>query len=634
VSASPQRSPSPRSRATTPRRRLSSKSGGPATKRRWQRRGLITPLHQRDRATDYARRVLLGEIRACRYVKLACLRHMRDRRRKDLRWDPEAAELAIDFFSEVLRLPDDGGAGDPGDGDSLAVEGRPFHLSGHQCFYVGQLFGWKRPDGRLRFEVVYIEEPKGSGKSPTLAGILLKSVAADRVRGAQCYAAAAKKDQAMLLVRDADAMRVVSPELRDRLTPSGGFPHVWQLACDALRSFLRAISSEDAQSGPRVYRAGIDEVHEHRTATVVDKVIAGLKGKWNAFAAMITNSGFDRTSVCYRERKYSLEVLEGALQDDARLVFITGLDVCEDCRRKGREFPADDCEQCDDWRDESVWPKAAPNLGVTVSYDYYRRQVREAIGMPTKANMVKRLLFCIWTEGQERWLPLEDWLACKRPELCRLELLKGRRCFAGIDLGGTSDLAAVVLHFPPIGERDPAIIIPFFFMAKASIEERTKKDRVPYDQWVKDGLIEATDGNVTDYGAIRAKLKWLREEYGLVIVELPIDPDDATQLSSELVEDAFLPVLFYQTKRNYTPAVNEGEKLIASRGIAHGNHAVMNFCVSNGIMERNKQNQVKPIKGKDREKNDGLVAWLMALGRAILQITTVPTADSATGYML
>lgn len=603
-----------------------------ATRRRVVRRKVSRAPAPRlpDRATAYAENVVAGRIQTNRLVRLACERHLRDQARSELRWDAFAAEMAIDFYADVLRLPDDGVAPGEADGEN----GRPFILSPHQCFNTGSIYGWKRPDGSLRYTFAYIEVSKGDGKTPWLSGVLLRATCAEGVHGAQVFAAAAKKDQALLLLRDADAMRVLSPELTDRLKPSGAFPHTWNLAHLESRSFLRAISSEDAQSGPRVYRAGIDELHEHRTPTVLDLMKAGLKGKRNAFIVGITNSGFDRTSVCWREHEYSVKVLEGALQDDSRFVFIAGLDPCEKCRKEGKEFPTEECPDCDDWRDEKVWRKAAPNLGVSVTWDYYRQQVREAEGMPTLRNTVKRLQFCIWTEGQEKWLAIEEWNACRKPELCRLDALRGRRCYAGIDLAGTSDIAALVLDFPPAGETDPVLVVPFFFMPKDGIEEREKRDRVPYRLWASQGLIELTDGAVTDYRAIRARIKQLRDEHGLVIHEVPYDPDDATLLAAELIDDGFTPVPFYQSKKLYTPPVRDAERLIAKRGVAHPGQAVYDWMFSNVIMERNKQDQVKPIKGHDREKNDGPVAWLMARGRAMLHTGAPATPDSAEVHLL
>lgn len=629
--------PAPTTSTGRAKPRVRAKEKPPAKPRSRQK---LTRRYPDDAVTDYAARVNTGDILTNRLVGLAAARHLRDlERRRELLWDREAAELALAFWPEVLRLPDDGyeppeGSADEDDGDGF--EGRPFVLSPHQCFYVGSLYGWKRQsDGLLRFVVAYIEVSKGDGKTPTLSGILLRATCAEGVRGAQVFAAGAKKDQALLLLRDADAMRMASPELAHRLKPSGAFPNTWNLAHVESRSFLKAISSENAQSGPRVYRAGAEELHEHRTPIVWDKLKAGLKGRPNAFIVGMTNSGFDRTSVCWREHEYSVKVLEGAIQDDTRFAFITGLDACTKCRAEGKEFPTEDCPKCDDWRDEKVWPKAAPNLGVTVTRDYYRQEVREAEGMPTKRNLVKRLLFCIWTEGQEKWIPFEEWAACKRPELCKLELLRGRTAFAGIDLAGTSDLAALVLYFPAVDDDgEPSIVLPFFFLPKASIKERMAKDRVPYDLWVQKGHIDATDGNVTDYRAIREKLLWLRGEQGIVIKEVPFDPDDATQLSTDLTDDGFLAVPFYQTKRLYTPPVREMEAEITKRAVAHPGHPVMDWNFTNIIIERNREGQVKPVKGQDREKNDGATAMFMAKGRAMLHTAKKPGSVYETRGLL
>jgi phage terminase large subunit-like protein len=136
---------------------------------------------------------------------------------RGLAWDVTAANKAIGFFKDVLRL--NGGQ----------FEGEPFSLHASQKFIVGSLFGWKRADGTRRFRRAYIEIAKGNGKSPLMAGIGMWCLLADGEDRAEVYAAASKKDQAMVLFRDAVAMFQQSPALSGRLTPSGGNP-VWNLA--------------------------------------------------------------------------------------------------------------------------------------------------------------------------------------------------------------------------------------------------------------------------------------------------------------------------------------------------------------------------------------------------------------------
>ncbi|HET7232705.1 MAG TPA: terminase large subunit, partial [Longimicrobium sp.] len=178
-----------------------------------------------------ARRIVAGP-----HVRDACARHIRDLKhgpKRGLTWDVELAREAIAFFAEILCLAED----------------VPFILHDWQQFIVGSLFGWLGQDGYRRFRVAYVETGKGSGKSPLAAGIGLKMLVADGEYRAECYAAAAKKDQAMVLFRDAVAIVKASPELRARLGFSGGDGREWNIAYLDTASFFRPISSESQGRG-------------------------------------------------------------------------------------------------------------------------------------------------------------------------------------------------------------------------------------------------------------------------------------------------------------------------------------------------------------------------------------------------
>ena len=171
------------------------------------------------------------------------------------------------FYRDVLKL----NGGD--------FEGVPFHLLEWQAFIVGSLFGWKTEDGYRRFRVAYIETGKGSGKSPLAAGVGLYGLTADNEARAEVYAAATKKDQAMILFRDAVAMVQQSDALTSRIRTSGTGQNIWNLAYLKKGSFFRPISADDGASGPRPHVALLDEIHEHKNGSIVEMMRAGTKAE-------------------------------------------------------------------------------------------------------------------------------------------------------------------------------------------------------------------------------------------------------------------------------------------------------------------------------------------------------------------
>lgn len=541
-----------------------------------------------DPVARYAEHVVAGKIVAGRLVRLACERHLRDietGHERGLTWDRAAADYVIRFFRDALRL----NGGD--------FEGKPFVLEPWQVFIVGSLFGWKREDGYRRFRTAYLEIGKGNGKSPLAAGTGILMLTADGEARAEVYAAAAKKDQAQILFRDAVAMVDQSPALTKRIDKSGGKP-VWNLAYLKTSSFFRPIASDDAQSGPRPHCALLDEIHEHDSANVVDLMRAGTKGRRQPLMFEITNSGWDRQSVCWRHHEYSRQILEGSLPDDEWFAYVCGLD------------------EKDDWRDEKVWVKANPNLGVSITHDYLRRQVREAEGMPAQQSVVKRLNFCEWTEQSERWIESEVW--DKNGEPVDETALIGRECYAGLDLSTTTDISGLVLVFPL--DDGTFALLPRFWVPKANAKrmaQRSQRDRVSYEQWIHDGLIEATEGDVIDYTVIRARIGELAERH--VIRELVYDRFNATQLITQLGDDGLTVVPFGQGFVSMSAPTKEMEKILKEGKVRHGNHPVLTWMAGNVAVLQDPAGNLKPAKNKSSGRIDGIVAAIMGLGRAIVQ---------------
>ena len=182
------------------------------------------PLILHDQVSAYAKQVVACKIIAGPHVRDACQRHLKDLETAASRgffFDLDAVNDVIGFFKVVLRLNGQG------------FEGQPYQLLPWQAFIVGSLFGWKVIEtGMRRFTTAYIETAKGSGKSPLAAGVGLYMMVGNKVRipRAEVYAYATKKDQAMILFRDAVAMVDQSPELAKHLSKSGIGERTYNLA--------------------------------------------------------------------------------------------------------------------------------------------------------------------------------------------------------------------------------------------------------------------------------------------------------------------------------------------------------------------------------------------------------------------
>lgn len=452
-----------------------------------------TSSSKTDRATAWAKQVVAGKVVAGPHVRNACRRHLDDLKHgkdRGLVYDREAASKAIRFFEERLKLSDG------------QFEGRPFLLAPSQAFKTGSLFGWKRKDGTRRFRRAYIEEGKGNGKSPWVAGVGLYGLAADGEAGAEIYAAASKKDQAQVLFRDAIKMFKQSPALKQRLKASGGEGSEHNLAYLKKSSFFRPISRESGRtgSGPRPHMALCDEIHEMTERSIVEMLERGFKFRRQPLLAMITNSGSDRNSFCYEQHEHAIRVAAGnplardddahylgEIVDDTTFAFVCSLDVGDD-----------------PLNDPTCWVKANPLLGVTITEEWLGDQVKQARMMPGALNGILRLHFCVWTDAETAWMTREMLDPC----LVEFDPAEhyGKDAFGGTDLSQTKDITAkaMVVQTGVVEEGEHAGKPMFDAWVEAwtpgdTVEARALRDNAPYPVWVRQGHLQAPKGAAINF---------------------------------------------------------------------------------------------------------------------------------------
>lgn len=568
-----------------------------------------------DPVAHFAEQVVAGKVVVSKLVRQACQRHLDDlhgAKARGLEWRKDAAQRAIDFFSDVLILPENTDA-DEVVSDAPASDPRPFVLQPWQAFVVGSLFGWYTTKGFRRFREALIETAKGSGKTPLCAGILIYMAVADGERGAQCFCAATTRDQARLAFVDCERMVAASPEL-DELFEST----VNNLALQEDGSFIRAISAERrGLDGKRVHGAMIDELHEHATAVVVNKMRAGTKGRRNALILKPTNSGFDRMSVLWQHHEYSRKVLDGTLSNDAWFAFVCGLDPCDAHAAEGQWFPADDCPKCDRWDVEGPhWLKANPNLGVSLPWQYVRERVNNARGMPSEVSDVLRFNFCVWTQGSSRAIDMGKWAACGQ-DFPSEDELRGADVYGGLDLGESDDLSAWVRLYL-LGDGRVALRCRFW-IPEAAIERFPNR---PYQEWQRtklpDGrpLLEVTDGDVTDYEVLQEQI--LKDCHDDGVIAIAYDPRSATETAQKMQAAG---VQMIKTTQGFAlhEAIKRRGELIVSGDLRHGNNKILTWMASNAVHFHGRKGEQRLDKVKSPDKVDGIGALDTVIDWAIVR---------------
>lgn len=506
-------------------------------------------------------------------------------------WDE--VELRIDFFHEVLTHVE---------GD---LAGKPFMLEPWEQAIVGNLFGWKMRDDydRIvrRYREAFIYVPRKNGKSPLTAGICNAVLFMDHEIGAQIYGAASARDQAALLFRQAKGQVENDPDLRSmaRIYKGSGHKSIEHIE---EHSVYRIIASDaDVTHGGNSSLVIVDELHAVKKREFVDVLQTSLASANRAQPLMIclTTADIMRESICNEKYKYACDVRDDPTRDPAFLPVIY------------------EARPEDDWKDEKVWAKANPNLGISVSLAYLRRECQRAQQIPAYQNTFKRLHLNIQTQQESRWLSMELWKECGTDgdpvewRTAMLEELKGAECYGGLDLGSTADLTALSLVFR---RGDELIILPWYWVPAESAARREDRDQVPYLTWGRQGFITMTDGNTTDYPIVRRDINALADRFG--IRDLAVDRlFQGAQLCTELSGDGLNVIAFGQGFYSMAAPTKRFEELLLESKFRHGNNPVLTWQVGNVTVEQDAAGNMKPSKAKSTERIDGVVASIMALGR-------------------
>lgn len=514
---------------------------------------------------------------------------LRTGHKRGLVWDEDEAVRNVRFFSLLKHYKGTRWAGRP-----LTPEAWQEH-----CI-LAPLFGWYREASRAkggvrRFRTGYVEIPRKNGKTTIASGLANQGLIADGEPGAEVYAAATKRDQATILFRD--AQQTLGPKLRKVVKlfkNSIVFPQS--------NSTFQPLSSDyNSLDGLNTHRAVIDELHAHKTRDLFDVLLTSTGARQHPMILAITTAGFDRSSICWEQREEVRNILEGHKENDAYFGFVSTTD------------------KDDDWTDPEVWWKANPNLRISLEESTLADECKTAVDSPAAENNFRRKHLNQWTEQAVRWLSMHAWDACDG-EVDREEL-RGRECWAGLDLASTRDVNSLVLVFPFEGGRYK--LLPFFWVPEDAKDERGRQDRTQVMNWASKGLIKKTEGDTVDYSAIAEDLMVLSSEFNIQM--LGFDPWGPAAAFVQILQAEGFPYdklkAYRQNISMMAAPTKEFERLVLSGKLDHGGNPVLRWMASNVSVKADSSDNLKPDKAKSADKIDGIVASIMALGLAMSEET-------------
>lgn len=479
--------------------------------------------------------------------------------------------------------------------------GNPFLLSPYQQFTLYNVFAWQtvNADGnQIRLiRNVYEKVAKKNGKTAVMAAISLYVMAFDKEEGAEVYVGATKEEQAKLCFSQASDF-VFKSSLLQQL----GFKVLQkEIKFIPSSSFMKPLGGDSkTQDGINSHFTILDEMHAHKDDSVKENLESSSAARLQPITYTITTAGTNVHGVCKNFEDSCINILEGVAKDDTFLIMIHDLD------------------ETDDWQNPEVWQKANPNLGITVSLDFLKKEFQKTVNQPSKIPNFQTKHLNMWVDAPTVWIESKYWDACMQPIQHQNFALLGN-C-GGLDLSSTTDITAFAVVSEPdaAGFRDLEV---WCFCPLDTIEKRSKEDRVPYKYWAnlkrenatdkKDTYLIATPGNMVDYNVVFNKVVEISSKYKTAHLEY--DRKFSSGLIAPLQEAGLELSPFTQTLMNYTSPTKEFERLLLSGKLRVGKNPILKWMLSGCVPIFDTNENVRLDKAKSTKRIDGIIASIMAL---------------------
>ena len=440
--------------------------------------------------------------------------------------------------------------------------------------------------------------------SELVAAIALYLLYADNEPSAEVFSAAADRQQASIVYEVGRRMIEMTPALNKRSKILAAGKRVVNYSNSG---YYQVVSADvGGKHGFSISGLIFDELHTQPNRRLWDVLTKGSgDARRQPLHVAISTAGVDRNSICFELHTKSLDLIKGRKKDPTFYPVVYSV-------------PDED-----DWTDERNWYKANPSLGITFSIERLREAYLQAKGNPAEENVFRTLRLSQWVGSTVAWIP--DHIYEKGNIPIDMAALERRDCYAGLDLSSSGDITALVLMFPPRYETEKYICLPIFWVPEDTVPLRVQRTSVPYDNWVAQGYMKATPGNVIDYAYIQNTIEELSHRYH--ILEIAFDRWGSQMLVERLTEMGLTVVPIGQGFKDLSAPSKEFYEQLMKGNMVHGGNPVLKWMCGNVVVDTDPAGNIKPTKARSADKIDGVVAAIMALDRCIRHQNTGSVYD-------
>ena len=547
--------------------------------------------------------------------------------------------------------------------------------------------GTDDPEQLIRqYWYLYLEISKKNGKSELAAALGLYHLLGDGELNAEVYICAADRDNAGIVFNAAVFMATSAPwtakmiargELKivdsqkriiyRRRVRTGNGGYKWVKVGE-----LRAVSSEAySKHGYKPSCVIFDELHAQPNRDLWDVMTAGSgSGRRQPVWIVLTTAGDDpdRTSIGWEVHEKAVAVRDArqlrriqAEGGDPRTVLslrhVEDADMAEaQAALLERDLPnwlpilygltamfgddPDDLEKIDIW-DENLWYLCNPSLGKHLRLRNIRMEAKDAHQSEAAEKLFRWLRLNQWISVKAvGWISLSlydktQWGPSKKADRAEwLEKFQGLTCYGGVDLSTSKDLTAFVLLFPPQLGLDCAVLWPFLWRPRGTVEEAERRDHVPYRDWERAGFLTLCEGDIIDYSMVEERIRWAKETFDLRLVGFdPYLSRTITQRLSPIVDIIEVP----QDLKNMSPAMKETEDMMTRHQLLHVHNTCFRWCFGNVRNYVDGNGNCKPVKNRSTGRIDAAVASIIVMAVWMIARNQKPdlaAAVAAPGFSL
>lgn len=526
----------------------------------------------REKITTYPWDVLEGKILTCENIKLACKRFMDFLDMKDRYFDVGDVERTIRFFERFRHF-------------TGQYNNKPFILQEWQKFMICGIYGfkWKKDNTRVTRTFILSVSRKG-GKSSIISIMAIKALLEEN--NAQVIVAANSASQASILFKMASSylkslggkVDKLFRRFRDRIM------------FDKTDSSMRVVSADASRlDGLNCNFAVVDEISQAPNSDVYDVLESSMGSRQQPLMCCCTTRSNNQSGF-YKELEQSgIDIMRGLKQDDSVFCLVYTLD------------DGDDCE------DEKVWKKCSPNLGISVSEDFYRQQITKMKNNPSQTTAIMTKVFNVWTSTSNVWIPQSYTFNVM--DKVRMDDFKDKLLYLSFDLASTSDLTCLSAMYEDNGTY---YFKNWYYLPQEALKTSTNKDN--YKKWQRQGFLTVTQGNVTDYDYVMNDIQKLQDN-SEGIVRISYDSWNATDFTIRLTESGFNMKPYSQSIGSMNRPTKAIERLIMEgKNIVIDKNPITLFCFENSVPKPDYNDNIKIIKESYENKIDGVIAIIMNYG--------------------